>query len=601
MRAKARVCGLILAAGASSRMGAFKPLLPLKNSTALEEAISRFQKAGIRDIKVVVGYKAGLITPILDRLNIQWVLNERYEESMLASVLAGVRGLGPGVDAFFLLPVDVPLVKPKTIEMLREAFFSGDSMVVYPCFRGQRGHPPLIATTCVPEDLPKDYPGGLRAFLLQCEAGALDIEVVDEAILMDCDTPADYEKIKAYAVREDIPTEQECQALWSGFRLSDEVRHHSRTVAQLARLLAVVLNLVGLDLNLDLIVSAGYLHDLAKGQPDHAHRGARILCDYGYTRVAQIVASHMDIHRTGGPLDETDLVYLADKLVDGDRLVTLEERFSRSFKRFSGKPEVLKAIETRQENARLIREALEKVLKQPLERIVQRYTRNIRAVSACGPREITLVRHGAIELEGNSRRFIGQLDLPLSGAGIQQALKLKERLRTIPISNVFCSDLKRSVETAAILANAQSGLSPTHRPDLREINLGEWDGLTYDEVREKMPEEFQERGRDIVHYRPPGGESFLDCAMRVVPAFFEMLHTTRGDLLIVGHAGVNRIILCQVLGMSLQNLFDIRQDYGCFNLIRYQDGVFSVEVLNGTPVDIRPGCVAIGSAFERSP
>jgi probable phosphoglycerate mutase len=89
--------------------------------------------------------------------------------------------------------------------------------------------------------------------------------------------------------------------------------------------------------------------------------------------------------------------------------------------------------------------------------------------------------------------------------------------------------------------------------------------------------------------------------MRVIPGSFEMLQSTRGDILIVGHAGVNRIILCQVLGMPLQNLFDIRQDCGCFNLIGYQDGVFSVEVLNGTPGDIRPGYDDIGSAFERSP
>jgi len=196
MRAKANVCALILAAGYSSRMGTFKPLLPVGGSTALEEAISRFLKAGIQNIKVVVGYKAELITPILDRLSVQCVLNVQYDKGMLSSVLAGVGSIDSSVDAFFLLPVDVPLVKPKTIEALWEAYGNGDSLIIHPCFQGQRGHPPLISTVCIPKDLPSDYPGGLRAFLTRYKTMANDVEVADEAILMDCDTPEDYERMR---------------------------------------------------------------------------------------------------------------------------------------------------------------------------------------------------------------------------------------------------------------------------------------------------------------------------------------------------------------------------------------------------------------------
>ena len=121
-------------------------------------------------------------------------------------------------------------------------------------------------------------PGGLRAFLAQYDHLARDVEVADQAILMDCDTPADYEKMQAYGMREDIPTEQECQALWVQFGVPAKVIDHSRVVAQLARLLAVHLNLAGMDLDLDLIVAAGYLHDLAKGQPDHAREGQPCPC-----------------------------------------------------------------------------------------------------------------------------------------------------------------------------------------------------------------------------------------------------------------------------------------------------------------------------------
>ena len=119
---------------------------------------------------------------------------------------------------------------------------------------------------------------------------------------------------------------------------------------------------------------------------------------------------------------------------------------------------------------------------------------------------------------------------------------------------------------------------------MREIDLGEWEGLSFEEVERTYPEEFQKRGRDIVHYQPPGGESFFDCTKRVIPAFYSLLHATRGNILLVGHAGVNRIILCQVLGKSLADLFDIGQGYACLNLIHYEDGTFTAKVLNGKVV-----------------
>lgn len=584
MTAKARLCALILAAGYSSRMGAFKPLLPVGSSTMLEEGISRFSKAGITDIRVVVGYKAEEVIPILERMGIQWVLNEQYESGMLSSALAGINSLESGVDAFFLLPVDIPLVKPKTLVALAEAYANGHAGIIYPRFQGERGHPPLIATACIPEDLEYDYPGGLRAFLLQYDHLALDLEMADEAILMDCDTPSDYERMQAYGRREDIPTERECEALWVQFGTPVKVINHSRMVAQVARLLAVHLNLAGLDLNLDLIVAAGCLHDLAKGRPDHAREAGRLLAELGYVRVAEIVASHMDICFRKGVVTEADLVYLADKCVAGNRLAQFEDRFQGAMAKYADSPEISGAVKIRLNNARLIQGAIENVLRQPLEQILQNFRRNIEAVSNSGERLIYLIRHGAEQAPGPGRRFIGQVDLPLSHEGVEQIQALKNELHSAQLSAIFCSDLKRSLETAAILSEMQDRFAPAPRPELREISLGHWDGLTFEEVRTRYPDEFEERGRDMVHYRPPGGESFLDCTKRVIPAFFDILHATRGSILIVGHAGVNRIILCQVSGLSLDRLFDMDQDYGCLNVIHNTGGIFTLKTLNGKAV-----------------
>ena len=184
MRTRERIGALILAAGFSSRMGAFKPLLPIGSATVLEEAITRFQEAGIAAVKVVVGYEAERIIPILERAGIEWVLNDQYERGMLSSVLVGVRALDPELEAFFLLPADTPLVKPRTIATVLEAYRSGEARVVYPCFRDVRGHPPLLSRACIPIDLASDSPGGLRAYLSQHEQSARAIEVPDQALLM---------------------------------------------------------------------------------------------------------------------------------------------------------------------------------------------------------------------------------------------------------------------------------------------------------------------------------------------------------------------------------------------------------------------------------
>jgi probable phosphoglycerate mutase len=194
-------------------------------------------------------------------------------------------------------------------------------------------------------------------------------------------------------------------------------------------------------------------------------------------------------------------------------------------------------------------------------------------------RLVYLARHGLVGPPGEPKRFIGQVDPLLSDQGIEQARQLGRELSDIAFTAIFCSDLQRSFKTAEIVAGGQTARLQARR-DLREIGLGEWEGLTFEEVRSRYPEEFRERGQDIAHYHPPGGESFADCSSRVVSAFEEILTSMDGNVLIVGHAGVNRAILCHVLGMSLGHLFRIGQDYGCLNLIRCTDSGYRLEVMN---------------------
>jgi alpha-ribazole phosphatase len=192
---------------------------------------------------------------------------------------------------------------------------------------------------------------------------------------------------------------------------------------------------------------------------------------------------------------------------------------------------------------------------------------------------VYLLRHGKIATEGEKRRYIGQIDLPLNAQGMLQAERLALRLEKVGCREVYCSDLSRTRETGRIVA-AKAAARLVVRPELREISLGEWEGLSFDEVARKYPGAFEARGKDLAYYRIAGGESFADCSGRIVNAFREIVERAADPVTVVGHAGINRLILCHVLGMPLTNLFRIGQDYGCLNVIQYTGNSCQLRMLN---------------------
>jgi probable phosphoglycerate mutase len=114
---------------------------------------------------------------------------------------------------------------------------------------------------------------------------------------------------------------------------------------------------------------------------------------------------------------------------------------------------------------------------------------------------------------------VGQLDLPLSREGRHQARQWARYFSGMALDEIYSSDLGRSVQTARVIAAGQ-GREVQVLPALREIDLGAWDGLGFDELRAKAPAAFRRRGGDIAGFRPPGGESFRDVWQRVRPASF---------------------------------------------------------------------------------
>jgi probable phosphoglycerate mutase len=193
---------------------------------------------------------------------------------------------------------------------------------------------------------------------------------------------------------------------------------------------------------------------------------------------------------------------------------------------------------------------------------------------------VLLIRHGAVVGDAQ-RRYIGSTDWPMSDRGEADIRVLAERLSArYSIAAIYCSDLVRSRRTAELLV-AGSGTPILVRPDLREINLGKWEGTLRSEVAQSQPEEYERRGRSIVEYRPPGGESFADLAARVLPLWRSLTSGPNdGAIVVAGHSGVNRVILCSVLGMPLANLFRLGQRPGCLDVIEQRAGAQIVRLLD---------------------
>jgi alpha-ribazole phosphatase len=194
---------------------------------------------------------------------------------------------------------------------------------------------------------------------------------------------------------------------------------------------------------------------------------------------------------------------------------------------------------------------------------------------------IYLLRHGQVE-GFDQPRYNGHADVALTDLGVEQYHQLKDRLAEKKISACYTSDLNRCTTGAGIICS-QFGITPVPRRELREVNIGLWEGLTWHEIKERWPLEWQARLDDLVHYTVPQGENLLDVQARAMPVLHEILERHQGqEILVVGHGGLNRIILLNAIGAPLSAMFNIEQSYGCLNIIDYYpDARATVKLLNG--------------------
>jgi alpha-ribazole phosphatase len=193
-----------------------------------------------------------------------------------------------------------------------------------------------------------------------------------------------------------------------------------------------------------------------------------------------------------------------------------------------------------------------------------------------------LIRHGQVA-NFSTGVLNGHNDVDLSDLGIREMEAVAARLKDEDLAAVYCSDLTRSTRGGELVAR-EHGLVSIRSSSLREINFGLWAGLTYAEIQEQYPGTLEERTRRFIDYRVPGGESIRDLTGRVIPTVREILAAHLGNhIALVTHGGVNRLILADAMNLDLHNFYSIEQDYGCLNIIDYNQDLAVVKLINGRP------------------
>ncbi|CCK79740.1 MULTISPECIES: DVU_1551 family NTP transferase [Desulfobacula] len=361
------ISAVILAAGLSSRMGDFKPLLPLGKTTIVETAINLFKAHQINDIVVVTGHNYNLLEPIVKKAGALPIFNCEYSSGMLSSIQKGVQNIRPEYSGFFLLPVDIPAIRPSTIKLMIQQFQKTPDKIILPYFDDTPGHPPLIPVGLKTDILNLCDGSTLRDVMLSPENQKIPLKVYDRGILMDADDKQGYEHICQKFNSLNIPDKEECLSIINDILPeNDPIRIHLAEVSFAALKIA---NGLPHQLNTDLVIAAAILHDIKRKEKNHAKAGAKFIRDLGFAEVSAIITQHMDIDiDTASEVNEKEVVYFADKLCNGNGVdLNYHKRFSENLMKF---PWAITSISKRYENTKLIQARIEESAGKSVREII---------------------------------------------------------------------------------------------------------------------------------------------------------------------------------------------------------------------------------------
>jgi len=187
-----RVAGIILAAGKSERFGQPKQLLPWGDKTVLEQVVETALASPLACVVVVLGYMAGEMASLLEDKPVQVVLNEGWQEGIASSIRVGLSALEPETEAALFILADQPTVRPATIAALLRRYHETRRPIVAPVFRGRRGNPVLFDRSTFLELASLRGDIGGRALITSHPQWMETVEVDDEGVIFDIDTPQDW-------------------------------------------------------------------------------------------------------------------------------------------------------------------------------------------------------------------------------------------------------------------------------------------------------------------------------------------------------------------------------------------------------------------------
>jgi CTP:molybdopterin cytidylyltransferase MocA len=193
MRPFDNIAAILLAAGRSRRMGAFKPLLPFGGRSVVEACVANLHEAGVIEVVIVVGQRGASVRAALKGLpDVRFAVNEESGSEMGVSLARGVEALSEDTGAVFIALVDQPAVPPETVRSLIKARRRTGARLVVPEWRGRGGHPVLVATEFRAELLNLSPEKGLRALFDTHRADVLRVPVDSPFVVRDMDTWEDY-------------------------------------------------------------------------------------------------------------------------------------------------------------------------------------------------------------------------------------------------------------------------------------------------------------------------------------------------------------------------------------------------------------------------
>jgi CTP:molybdopterin cytidylyltransferase MocA len=186
---------ILLSAGQSKRMSAFKPLLPFGDMTVVEACVHVLKEGGVDEIVVVLGHRAEEVQRQIEHLNVRFAFNRKAESEMSESIACGVKEISPNSNSTFITLVDQPAVPPKVITQLIQARDITKARLIVPTYQNRGGHPVLIDLSLKDELLSLDSQKSLRGLLEKYADEILRLEVASPFIRRDIDTWEDYRNL----------------------------------------------------------------------------------------------------------------------------------------------------------------------------------------------------------------------------------------------------------------------------------------------------------------------------------------------------------------------------------------------------------------------